>query len=88
MLNGDNTYFRPCRSNGCRIVSHPSDKWPTISSISEELSRGGYAFLSTTRLQGKTVLRYCTINPRTTEADLRETIRRLDWIARTLVRSA
>jgi glutamate/tyrosine decarboxylase-like PLP-dependent enzyme len=57
-------------------------------SISEELSRGGYAFLSTTRLQGRTVLRFCTINPRTTEADLRETIRRLDEIARTLIRSA
>jgi aromatic-L-amino-acid decarboxylase len=38
----------------------------------------GFAMLSSTALRGQTVLRMCTINPRATEADVRETIRRLD----------
>jgi len=38
----------------------------------------GFAMLSSTVLRGQTVLRMCTINPRATEADVRETIRRLD----------
>jgi aromatic-L-amino-acid decarboxylase len=37
--------------------------------------------LSTTILRGRTVLRMCTINPRTTEAEVRETIRRLAAMA-------
>ncbi len=37
----------------------------------------GYAAVSTTTLRGRTVLRLCTINPRTTEADLEETVVRL-----------
>jgi aromatic-L-amino-acid decarboxylase len=38
----------------------------------------GFAMISSTVLRGQTVLRLCTINPRTTEADVRETVRRLD----------
>jgi glutamate/tyrosine decarboxylase-like PLP-dependent enzyme len=38
----------------------------------------GFAMLSSTVLRGATVLRMCTINPRSTEVDMRETIRRLD----------
>jgi aromatic-L-amino-acid/L-tryptophan decarboxylase len=37
----------------------------------------GYAAVSTTSLEGRTVLRLCTINPRTTEADLAGTLARL-----------
>jgi aromatic-L-amino-acid/L-tryptophan decarboxylase len=37
----------------------------------------GYAALSTTELRGKTVLRMCVTNPRATEAEIRETVRRL-----------
>ncbi|HEX3303941.1 MAG TPA: aminotransferase class I/II-fold pyridoxal phosphate-dependent enzyme [Thermomicrobiales bacterium] len=37
----------------------------------------GYAALSTTELRGKTVLRMCITNPRATEAEIRETVRRL-----------
>jgi aromatic-L-amino-acid decarboxylase len=36
-----------------------------------------FAMLSTTVLRGRTVLRMCTINPRTTETDVRDTVRRL-----------
>jgi aromatic-L-amino-acid decarboxylase len=45
----------------------------------------GFAMLSSTVLRGATVLRMCTINPRATEVDVRETFRRLDdWKARRL----
>ena len=43
----------------------------------DTLTASGYAALSTTVLGGRTVLRLCTINPRTTEADLAETLARL-----------
>lgn len=41
------------------------------------LADSGYAAVTSTTLQGRGVLRLCTINPTTTEADLAETIRRL-----------
>lgn len=41
----------------------------------------GYAMLSSTVLRGRTVLRLSTINPRTTDEDLRETLRRLEHFA-------
>lgn len=41
------------------------------------LAEDGYAAVTTTRLAGRSVLRLCTINPRTTEADLQGTIDRL-----------
>jgi glutamate/tyrosine decarboxylase-like PLP-dependent enzyme len=43
----------------------------------EELVASGFAMISTTTLRGRVVLRMCTINPRTTESDVRETIARL-----------
>lgn len=46
-------------------------------SIAKEFNADGYALIFTTELRGKKVLRMCTINPQTTEADIRETIRRL-----------
>jgi aromatic-L-amino-acid decarboxylase len=41
----------------------------------------GFAMVSSTVLRGQTVLRLCTINPRTTEEDLLATIGRLDRLA-------
>ncbi len=41
----------------------------------------GFAFLTSTKLHGIGCLRLCTINPRTTEADLTETIDRLTRLA-------
>lgn len=38
----------------------------------------GYAMLSTTRVGGRPVLRMCTINPRTTDHDLEETLTRIE----------
>ena len=43
--------------------------------------RDGYAFLTSTKLRGTTALRFCTINPRTTEAEIVETIDRLERFA-------
>jgi glutamate/tyrosine decarboxylase-like PLP-dependent enzyme len=45
----------------------------------------GYAMISSTALRGKTVLRMCTINPRTTEADIQGTLARLDDMGRRLL---
>ena len=44
----------------------------------QALMTDGYAFLSSTRLGGRTILRFCTINPRTTEADIDQTLEVLD----------
>jgi len=44
----------------------------------------GFALVSSTRLRGHTTLRMCTLNPRTTEADVEGTIERLDRYARGL----
>jgi glutamate/tyrosine decarboxylase-like PLP-dependent enzyme len=41
----------------------------------------GYAMLSSTVLRGHTALRLCTINPRTGEDEIAETIRRLERVA-------
>ena len=47
----------------------------------EQLVAGGLAMLSSTVLRGKSVIRMCTINPRTARADLEQTIRGLEEIA-------
>jgi len=47
----------------------------------ELMLRDGFAFLTSTTLKGKTALRLCTINPRTTEDDIIQTIDRLEKFA-------
>ena len=47
------------------------------SRISSDLIHSGFAMLSPTVLAGRTVLRMCTINPRTTDNDIVETIAHL-----------
>ncbi|RMF76487.1 MAG: aminotransferase class I/II-fold pyridoxal phosphate-dependent enzyme, partial [Chloroflexi bacterium] len=46
--------------------------------IAEAIRADGFAVIFTTTLKGKTALRMSTINPRTTEADIRETIQLLE----------
>src|SRR5204862_1918678 len=46
------------------------------------MMKDGYALLTSTELRGRACLRLCTINPRTTEEDIIETVRRLDKFAR------
>ncbi len=50
----------------------------------EEMMEDGFAMVSSTELKGRTVLRMCTNNPRTTEADIGGTIQRLDRFGREL----
>jgi len=45
------------------------------------LLEDGFALITSTILRGRTVLRTCTINPRTTEADIQSTLERLDRLA-------
>ncbi|MBZ5612019.1 MAG: decarboxylase [Acidobacteriia bacterium] len=42
----------------------------------------GFALITSTVLRGRTVLRTCTINPRTTEADIEAALNRLDGLVR------
>ena len=48
----------------------------------QSILKDGFALITSTVLQGRTVLRTCTINPRTTEADIEETLGRLERLAR------
>src|SRR5437879_12749467 len=48
----------------------------------DEMMEDGYALLTSTALRGAVALRLCTINPRTTEDDIVETVKRLDRFAR------
>jgi glutamate/tyrosine decarboxylase-like PLP-dependent enzyme len=52
--------------------------------IVEEVMADGFALVTSTVLNGHPVLRLCTINPRTTDADIEETVRRLTTIAERL----
>ena len=51
-----------------------SEKEGIQEAIAEELLRSGRGFLSTTRLHGRTTLRLCFVNWRTTAADAEETV--------------
>ena len=51
------------------------------SEISAATVRDGYAAPSTTVLRGRTVLRLCTINPRTTFEDIEATIERMERLS-------
>lgn len=46
------------------------------------ITESGFAAVSSTVLRGRTVLRLCVINPRTTTADIDETVRRLSELLR------
>jgi glutamate/tyrosine decarboxylase-like PLP-dependent enzyme len=52
--------------------------------LAAAVSEEGEVFLTKTTLDGRPVLRLCPINPRTTEADLRDTISRLDQLRQTM----
>jgi aromatic-L-amino-acid decarboxylase len=56
----------------------------TQTALVETMLRDSFALLTSTTLKGVTALRLCTINPRTTEQDIIETVNRLDQLARKL----
>ena len=53
--------------------------------ISKEILESGYAAVFTTVLNGKTVLRMCTLHPEAKKEDIDETIRLLDTFAKRLL---
>lgn len=53
-------------------------------SLVQTLLEDGFALITSTVLRGQTVLRTCTINPRTTAADIQASLDRLDRFARRL----
>ena len=78
------------KRKGCEILSPAemgivafrfgtSDELQT--KLVELMLRDGFAFLTSTTLKGRTALRLCTINPRTTEDDIIQTIDRLEKFA-------
>lgn len=54
--------------------------------IVEAMLTDGYAIATSTVLNGRPVLRFCTINPRTSDDEIRETIRRMAEMGRSLAR--
>jgi aromatic-L-amino-acid decarboxylase len=64
------------------LSKHPSDDDALQQTIAAELLRTGRAFLSTTRLYGRTTLRFCFVNWRTTTADVEEIVRLLQEIGK------
>lgn len=50
----------------------------------EAMLADGYALATSTVLKGRPVLRFCTINPRTTDDEIRETVRRMTKMGRRL----
>ena len=52
------------------------------AAAARRLMDDGFAVVGTTRIDGRLTIRLCTINPATTEDDLRATLERLDGAAR------
>jgi hypothetical protein len=48
------------------------------------VSESGYAFIATTELHGRTVLRFCPIHPGTNRQDIDETFARLEQAGRSI----
>lgn len=59
---------------GVVTFHHPRADYEALHNA---MLRDGFAMATSTVLKGRTVLRFCTINPRTTEDDIART---LDWI--------
>jgi aromatic-L-amino-acid/L-tryptophan decarboxylase len=51
------------------------------ASLVDAMLKDGFALATSTVLRGRTVLRMCTINPRTTESDIELTLEKLDSLA-------
>ena len=62
----------------------PSEADALNEAIVARLLAEGFATVTSTSLRGRRVLRLCTINPRTTEDDIRQTIRRIAQAAKSV----
>lgn len=59
------------------VCFHPPGGDEVQRRLVDAMLADGYAFSSSTVLDGRTVQRFCTINPATTEEDIDETLRRM-----------
>jgi len=50
--------------------------------VAEKSHTAGFTFVASTRIRGQAALRFCTVNPRTSPADIVETLAHLDRLAR------
>ena len=64
---------------GIVTFHHPKADYPKLH---QAMLREGYALATSTVLKGRTVLRFCTINPRTNEEDVERMIEWMDAIAK------
>ena len=51
------------------------------AALARRIVRDGYLMLSTTQLRGRTVLRLCAINPRTTDEEIERVVERIEALA-------
>jgi glutamate/tyrosine decarboxylase-like PLP-dependent enzyme len=54
------------------------------AALARRIAEDGYLMLSTTMLRGRTVLRMCTINPRTTDEEIAGVVERIEALAAAL----
>jgi aromatic-L-amino-acid decarboxylase len=78
LIEGD-PYWRCVTPAQLGIVTFTHPGWSTAEHAARAaaLSADGYAAVTSTSLRGTPALRLCTINPRTTAADITETLARL-----------
>lgn len=65
--------------------AHDRDSDARHWAIKEEINESGFAYISSTVLDGRRVLRIVVMNPRTTANDVREILRRIEQIATSTV---
>ena len=64
-----------------RTSSDPESAEDSHRRLLDALVADGHSLVTSTALNGRPVLRLCTVNPRTTDADLAETLARLRQLA-------
>jgi aromatic-L-amino-acid decarboxylase len=62
---------------GIVTFHHPEADYKKLA---DAMLADAFALATSTVLKGRTVLRFCTINPRTTEDDIAQTLRRIDQL--------
>jgi aromatic-L-amino-acid decarboxylase len=73
--------FRHVSPTAAESGVQPNEADALNEAIVARLLAEGFATVTSTSLRGRRVLRLCTINPRTTETDIRQTIRRISQAA-------
>jgi glutamate/tyrosine decarboxylase-like PLP-dependent enzyme len=64
-----------------RYVPESGDIDHFNAALARRIDQDGYLMLSTTMLRGRTVLRMCTINPRTTDEEIATVVERIEALA-------